>query len=120
SGPGAPDDARTPAGPGAPDTVRSPSGLGAPDAAPGPEGTPGPGGATLAGLPSPAAMLTIRLRPGDCAVFDNTRVLHARTGFARDGRRHLQGCYADLDGLESAVAVGKRATTDGTRRKDPT
>jgi hypothetical protein len=35
-------------------------------------------------------------------------------------RRHLQGCYADLDGLESAVAVGKRATTDGTRRKDPT
>ncbi len=43
-----------------------------------------------------------------------------RTGFARGGRRHLQGCYADLDGLESAVAVGKRATTDGTRRKDPT
>ena len=69
-------------------------------------------------LSSPAAMLTVRLRPGDCAVFDNTRVLHARTGFAGAGRRHLQGCYADLDGIESAVAVGERATTDDTRRKD--
>ena len=71
-------------------------------------------------LSGPAAMLAVRLRPGDCAVFDNTRVLHSRTGFARGGARHLQGCYADLDGIESAVAVGKRAMTDGTRRKDPT
>jgi hypothetical protein len=69
-------------------------------------------------LASPAAMLTVRLRPGDCAVFDNTRVPHARTGFAHGGHRHLQGCYADLDGIESAVAVGERATTDDTRRKD--
>ena len=45
-------------------------------------------------------------------------VLHIRTGFARGGRRHLKGCYADLDGIESAVAVGERATTDDTRRKD--
>jgi gamma-butyrobetaine dioxygenase len=69
-------------------------------------------------LSSPAAMLAVRLRPGDCAVFGDTRVLHARTGFGRGGRRHLQGCYADLDGIESAVAVGERATTDDTRRKD--
>ncbi len=76
----------------------------------------------------PAAMLTVRLRPGDCAVFDNTRVLHARTGFAPGGRRHLQGCYADLDGVESAVAVagrareraGEHATTGASRRKDQT
>jgi hypothetical protein len=32
--------------------------------------------------------------------------------------RHLQGCYADLDGVESAVAVGERATTGVIRRKD--
>ena len=64
------------------------------------------------------SMLTVRLRPGDCAVFDNTRVLHARTGFAQAGRRHLQGCYADLDGVESAVAVAERATTGTIRRKD--
>jgi hypothetical protein len=44
----------------------------------------------------------------------------ARTGFAQAGRRHLQGCYADLDGVESAVAVGERATTGVIRRKDRT
>jgi gamma-butyrobetaine dioxygenase len=66
------------------------------------------------------SMLTVRLRPGDCAVFDNTRVLHARTGFAQAGPRHLQGCYADLDGVESAVAVAERATTGTIRRKDRT
>jgi gamma-butyrobetaine dioxygenase len=56
-------------------------------------------------LASPAWTRAARLAPGDCAVFDNTRVLHARAGFASDGRRHLQGCYADLDGVESAVAA---------------
>jgi len=48
-----------------------------------------------------------RLEPGDCVVFDNTRVLHARTAFSDTdaGTRHLQGCYSDLDGLMSTVAV---------------
>ena len=82
--------------------------------------------AELAG--SPEALVTVRLAPGDCVVFDNTRILHGRTAFtdgggadgtstgcgsaggtstggAGPGHRHLQGCYADLDGLESAVAV---------------
>ena len=54
---------------------------------------------------NPAHARALRLSPGDCAVFDNTRVLHARTGFGATGRRHLQGCYADLDGIESAVAA---------------
>ncbi len=31
-----------------------------------------------------------------------------RTGFTGQGGRHLQGCYADLDGVESAVAVAGR------------
>jgi len=57
----------------------------------------------------PAALRTVRLAPGDCVVFDNTRVLHGRTGFTGQGGRHLQGCYADLDGVESAVAVAGRA-----------
>jgi gamma-butyrobetaine dioxygenase len=48
-----------------------------------------------------SAQLTLRLGPGDCLVFDNTRILHARTGFDAAGRRHLQGCYADLDAVES-------------------
>ncbi|MFE7190814.1 phosphonate degradation HD-domain oxygenase [Kitasatospora sp. NPDC057541] len=53
----------------------------------------------------PELQLEFRLDPGDCLVFDNTRLMHARTAFAQDGRRHLQGCYADLDSLASTLAV---------------
>ncbi|MFI9319838.1 phosphonate degradation HD-domain oxygenase [Kitasatospora aureofaciens] len=58
----------------------------------------------------PELRLTFRLGPGDCLVFDNTRLLHARTAFQQDGRRHLQGCYADLDALHSTLAVLHRRT----------
>ena len=53
----------------------------------------------------PEAQFTLRLEPGDCLVFDNTRILHSRTGFTASGERHLQGCYADLDGAASNLAV---------------
>ena len=56
----------------------------------------------------PEFRLRLRLAPGDCLVFDNTRILHARTAFAEAGERHLQGCYADLDGLLSTLAVLRR------------
>jgi gamma-butyrobetaine dioxygenase len=68
----------------------------------------------------PYLTLSLDLAPGDCMVFDNTRILHSRTAFATAGERHLQGCYADLDGAESTVAVlarkcsrlaGRTATT---------
>ena len=61
--------------------------------------------------------LTLRfdLAPGDCVVFDNTRVLHSRTGFAATGERHLQGCYADIDGAESTVAVLARSCSRHAR-----
>ncbi|MCX5128522.1 TauD/TfdA family dioxygenase [Streptomyces sp. NBC_00347] len=52
--------------------------------------------------------LDFRLAPGDCVVFDNTRLLHARTAFAESGGRHLQGTYADIDGLLSTLAVLRR------------
>ena len=61
-------------------------------------------------LARPALMVTFRLERGDCVAFDNTRVLHARTGFAATGTRHLQGCYADLDGVSSNLAVLRRRT----------
>ena len=63
-------------------------------------------------LARPELMLTFRLEPGDCVVFDNTRVLHARTGFTggrSPGHRRLQGCYADLDGVASSLAMTRRA-----------
>ena len=62
----------------------------------------------------PALTLRFSLQPGDCVVFDNTRVLHSRTGFAASGHRHLQGCYADIDGTESAAAVLARSAGAGT------
>jgi gamma-butyrobetaine dioxygenase len=62
-------------------------------------------------LASPERRLNLRLAPGDCLVFDNTRILHARTAFSmseNSAGRHLQGCYADLDGLASTLAVLNR------------
>lgn len=60
-------------------------------------------------LDRPELHLHVTLEPGDCIVFDNTRILHARTAFeGGSGARHLQGCYADLDGLASTVAVLER------------
>ena len=56
-------------------------------------------------LAQPERQLNLRLAPGDCLIFDNTRILHARTAFSVTGGRHLQGCYADLDGLASTLAV---------------
>jgi gamma-butyrobetaine dioxygenase len=57
----------------------------------------------------PELTLRFSLEPGDCLVFDNTRLMHSRTGFTATGQRHLQGCYADLDGVESTVAVLARS-----------
>jgi gamma-butyrobetaine dioxygenase len=48
------------------------------------------------------------------------RLAGPRAGFTQGGGRHLQGCYADLDGVESAVAVGERAAAGVIRRKDRT
>lgn len=65
-------------------------------------------------LARPERQLNLRLAPGDCLIFDNTRVLHARTAFSLTTgapARHLQGCYADLDGLASTLAVLKREET---------
>lgn len=56
----------------------------------------------------PEAQLNFRLEPGDCVVFDNTRILHARTGFRAGGERHLQGCYADLDSAAGMLQVLRR------------
>lgn len=48
-----------------------------------------------------ARAIDIDLGPGDAIVFDNRRVLHGRTGFDCQSGRHLQGCYVDIDALDS-------------------
>jgi gamma-butyrobetaine dioxygenase len=47
--------------------------------------------------------IKFRLSEGDLMLFDNTRVMHARTKFSKTGKRHLQGAYTDLDGLYSLL-----------------
>uniref|UniRef100_A0A7S3K3K2 TauD/TfdA-like domain-containing protein n=1 Tax=Aureoumbra lagunensis TaxID=44058 RepID=A0A7S3K3K2_9STRA len=45
--------------------------------------------------------IRLQLRRGDVAIFDNTRLLHARSAIAdADGDRYVQGCYFDRDGLQ--------------------
>ena len=56
-------------------------------------------------IDDPAMEVTFRLDPGESFLVDNTRVLHARKGYSGAGTRWLQGCYADLDALNSALAV---------------
>jgi len=52
-----------------------------------------------------AMEVTFKLSPGECFIVDNTRVLHARKGYAGSGKRWLQGCYPDKDGLLSTLAA---------------
>jgi gamma-butyrobetaine dioxygenase len=63
-------------------------------------------------LARPELEFAFRLGPGDCVIFDNTRLMHSRTAFeeSSNGSRHLQGCYADLDGLASTVEILERST----------
>lgn len=50
----------------------------------------------------PRFQLRFTLSAGELVMFDNSRVLHGRTGYdPAEGSRHLQGCYIDLDGPRS-------------------
>jgi len=67
----------------------------------------------------PALTLTLALRPGHCLIMDNTRILNGRTGFAAGPpgqERHLQACWADLDGVASRLAVLERPEHNGAGR----
>ena len=56
-----------------------------------------------------AYQVQFRLEPGDLFIVNNRRVLHGRSAYeASAGSRHLQGCYADIDGLRSTVSVLER------------
>lgn len=66
-------------------------------------------------LDDPRLQVRIHLEPGDLFIVDNRRVLHGRTAYdATAGSRHLQGCYADIDGLRSTIAVLRRSIADGS------
>jgi gamma-butyrobetaine dioxygenase len=59
--------------------------------------------------------LRFLLHGGDLVMFDNCRLLHGRTRFdPREGLRHLQGCYIDIDGPRSLYRVLRRRSATTT------
>lgn len=75
-------------------------------------------------LARPSGRFEYTLAEGDCAVFDNRRVLHARTAFwdksakqgkAEETNRWLKGCYAEVDDLldRTRVLLAKRGSAAG-------
>jgi gamma-butyrobetaine dioxygenase len=56
--------------------------------------------------------INFKLAPGELMLFDNTRVMHARTAFSDAGTRHLQGAYSDLDSLYSTLRALKSKLSD--------
>ena len=55
-------------------------------------------------LESDDSQFCFRLQEGELILLDNERVLHGRSGQSI-GERHLQGCYADRDGMLSTLRV---------------
>jgi gamma-butyrobetaine dioxygenase len=60
-------------------------------------------------LRDPQYQLTLRMKAGDLAVFDNQRILHGRTGFSSARHpRHLRGCYLTRDSVYGEAALLRR------------
>ncbi len=60
----------------------------------------------------PANQIHRRLEPGQTAVYDNRRVLHARAPYdGTSGHRHMHACYSELEELNSAIALITRTRT---------
>ncbi|KAI9731953.1 MAG: hypothetical protein M1834_004404 [Cirrosporium novae-zelandiae] len=64
---------------------------------------------------SPDMVLEKRLEPGQCVIFNNRRVLHARKAFdTNSGERWLKGGYVDTDVWMSKLRSLSRDTFDPT------
>lgn len=67
-------------------------------------------------------ILHYTLREGDAVLFDNRRVLHARTSFTNDGRvgadgemdRWLKGCYLQVDTVLDRARVLRTKLENGS------
>ena len=61
-------------------------------------------------LRDPGYHLNLRLDPGCLIAYNNNRVLHGRASFdPTTGERHLQGCYLNLEDLQSKLRLLDRA-----------
>ncbi|PYH93929.1 Clavaminate synthase-like protein [Aspergillus ellipticus CBS 707.79] len=64
-------------------------------------------------LESPKAVFELKLNPGECVIFENRRVAHARRAFnTNGGQRWLAGAYVDDDALISKFRVLREQRPD--------
>ncbi|KNE63022.1 hypothetical protein AMAG_08189 [Allomyces macrogynus ATCC 38327] len=68
-------------------------------------------------------MFTIQMKPGDCVLFHNRRVLHGRTAFevgkdgqGAGGQRHLRGVYVDWDDFKDRWRVANWIKSQTARK----
>ncbi|KAJ5698777.1 hypothetical protein N7462_000782 [Penicillium macrosclerotiorum] len=63
---------------------------------------------------------SLKLNPGECVIFNNRRVVHARNKFnTLEGSRWLAGAYVDEDALLSKYAVSSKAHWLTWKASDP-
>ena len=67
-------------------------------------------------LRDPRYHLNLKLNPGELIAYDNNRILHGRKSFdPGSGERHLQGCYMNMEDLDSALRVLDRGAAIDAR-----
>ncbi len=67
-------------------------------------------------LRDPRYHLNLKLNPGELIAYDNNRILHGRKSFdPHSGERHLQGCYMNMEDLDSALRVLDRGVATDAR-----
>ncbi|KAH8691955.1 hypothetical protein BGW36DRAFT_386617 [Talaromyces proteolyticus] len=60
-------------------------------------------------IEDPERIFELKLNPGECVIFENRRVLHARRAFdTTSGERWLAGAYVDEDAVNSKMFTWKR------------
>jgi gamma-butyrobetaine dioxygenase len=60
-------------------------------------------------MKEPDLMFKILLKPRDCVIFANRRVLHGRNAFdAASGNRHLRGTYVGWDEFKDKLRLNLR------------
>ncbi|KAJ5217999.1 uncharacterized protein N7498_000098 [Penicillium cinerascens] len=71
-------------------------------------------------LESKESVFQLKLNPGECAIFANRRVVHARNKFnTTNGSRWLAGAYVDEDAMLSRFAVCRKNDLDAWIQSDP-
>lgn len=71
-------------------------------------------------LRDPEYAFGLDLRPGQCIVFDNQRIVHGRTAYdPTSGARILRGCYTDRGELRSRYRVTTRGTAEKSKGPAP-